>query len=120
ENPADDRSKAAGRFSTLIGGDRLAHGAPRGWKLGAWGAHQLQPALIEVAMIVFAAAPVAGPAPHLFVEAVVPQPHSGIQHDALCHLAAGAACAFLPVVHVVLLEYARWTEHQDARQAERI
>src|SRR6516164_9746156 len=72
----------------------------------ALGLHQLRPASIELAMVALAHAEIAGPGLELPVEAVMPQTHLRVyRHSSRDHPAAGAG-AFLPIVHIVLLESA--------------
>src|SRR6266404_993075 len=81
--------------------------------------HQLRPASVELAMIALAHAKVAGPGLEALVKALMAQTHLCIhRHTPRDHAAAGAG-AFLPVVHVVLLEGARRAEPAHTGQADR-
>src|SRR6516162_11696810 len=70
----------------------------------ALGLHQLRPAAIELAMIALAHAEIAGPGVETLVKALVPQTHLRVNRHAPRHHPATSAGAFLPIVHVVLLE----------------
>src|SRR5580700_2378546 len=70
-------------------------------------------------MIEFAVAMVAGPGVEIRVEALVPEPHLVAQFEAPRDRAACGLGAALPIVHVVLLEGARWAEHPHPRHADR-
>src|SRR5438093_6054182 len=82
-------------------------------------AHELRPAAIELAVIALAHAVVAGPGVEALIEPLVAEPHLGVQVGSPRHDAATAARAFLPVVHVVLLERARGAEASHAGQSVR-
>src|SRR5438046_713047 len=86
----------------------------------ALGLHQLRPAPVELAMIALAHAEIAGPAFETFVEALMPQAHLRIHHHAPRNHAAAGAGAFLPIVHIVLLEGAGRAETAHPGQADRL
>src|ERR1700730_13995037 len=81
------------------------------------GGHHLGPAPVELAMVALAHAPFAGPAAEAVIEALVPDPHLGIERHAPRHDALAGAGAFLPIIHVVLLEGAGRAEAPDPGQA---
>src|SRR5271166_2296807 len=70
----------------------------------ALGLHQLSPAAVELAVVALAHAKVAGPGVEALVEALVPQAHLRVHRHAPRDDAAAGAGAFLPIVHIVLLE----------------
>src|SRR6516164_8857905 len=74
------------------------------------GPHQLRPAAVELAVVALAHAEIAGPALEVLVEALVPQTHLRVHGQAPRDDAAAGAGAFLPIVHIVLLEGAGWAE----------
>src|SRR5215469_12766188 len=85
----------------------------------AVGPHQLGPAAVELAMITFAHAEIAGPGIEVRIEAFVPQTHLRVHgHAPRDHTAAGAG-ALLPVVHIVLLESAGGAEAPHTGQSHR-
>src|SRR4051812_19377974 len=81
--------------------------------------HQVGPSLVELAMIAFAEAIVADPGAECRIEPFVTKPHPVVERHAPRHHAATRLGAFLPVVHVILLERAGWTEATDSRLADR-
>src|SRR5580700_3465388 len=82
------------------------------------GGHHLRPTAVELAMVALAHAPLAGPAVEAVVEPLVPDPHLGVERHATRHDALAGAGAFLPIVHVVLLEGAGRAEAPDPGQAD--
>src|SRR5216683_2427256 len=82
------------------------------------GGHHLRPAPVELAMVALTHAPVAGPAVEAVVEPLMPDAHLGIERHAPRHDPLTGAGAFLPIVHVVLLEGARRAEAPDPGQAD--
>src|SRR5271169_709824 len=86
----------------------------------AVGRHQLRPAAIELSVVALAHAEIAGPAFEIFVEALVPQTHLRVHGHAPRDDATAGAGAFLPIVHVVLLEGAGRAEPADPGQAHRL
>src|SRR5437879_7413997 len=75
------------------------------WYVGpAFGFHQLSPAPVELAMVALAHAEIAGPGVETLIEPLVSEPHLRIQEGPPGYHAAAGAGAFLPIVHVVLLE----------------
>src|SRR5436190_373661 len=86
----------------------------------ALGFHQLSPAAIEAAVIALAVAMVAGPGAERLVKALVPKAHLVIQSLAPGDRAAGGLGAALPIVHIVLLEGARRTEHPHPGHPDRL
>src|SRR5262245_50228971 len=81
------------------------------------GGHQLRPAVIKPAMVALAVAVVAGQRAEIRVEAFVPEAHLVTERVAPGHHASPGLGAALPVVHVVLLEGPRRTEHPHPGQA---
>src|SRR6516164_9896101 len=82
--------------------------------------HQLRPAAIELAMVALAHAEIAGPGVETLIKALVPKPHLRIYRHAPRNHPATSAGAFLPVVHVVLLESARRAEAAHPGQSDRL
>src|SRR5579864_8035288 len=80
---------------------------------------QIGPAAIELAMVRFAHAIFTGPAAERRIEALVPEPHLGVERHLPRHHAAAGAGAFLPIVHVVLLEGAGRAEAAHSGEADR-
>src|ERR1700751_695136 len=80
----------------------------------AVGLHQLRPAAVELAMVALAHAEIAGPGFEVLVEALGTQAHLRVHGQAPRDDAAAGAGAFLPVVHVVLLEGAGRAEAPHA------
>src|SRR5580765_3030081 len=66
--------------------------------------HQLRPAPIETPVVALAHAKLAGPGPELRIEPLVTEAHLRVERHAARHHAAAGLGAFLPIVHVVLLE----------------
>src|SRR5437763_15529561 len=66
--------------------------------------HQLGPAAVERAVIALAEARIAGPGAEPFVEALAAQAHLRVERHPAGDDAATGLRAFLPIVHVVLLE----------------
>src|SRR4051794_18562896 len=83
------------------------------------GLHQLGPAPIELAVVALAEPIVADPCTERRIEAVVPKPHLRVERHAPRHRAAARLGAFLPVVHVVLLERAGRAKAPDAGLTDR-
>src|SRR5437588_522161 len=86
----------------------------------ALGFHQLRPAAVELTVIALAHAEIAGPGLEAFVEALMPQTHLRVHRHATRNHAAAGAGAFLPIVHVILLEGAGRTETAHPGQADRL
>src|SRR5712671_2480671 len=86
----------------------------------AVGGQQSRPAAIELAMVALADAVVAGPGVEAFVKALVPHAHLRVDRHASCHDAAAGLGAFLPIVHVVLLERAGGAEAAHAGMPDRL
>src|SRR5436190_13797017 len=86
----------------------------------ALGFHQLGPAAIEPAMVAFAVAIIARPGVQRLVEALATEAHLVIQILAPGDRTAGGLGAALPIVHIVLLEGARWTEHPNPGHPDRL
>src|ERR1700738_756294 len=84
------------------------------------GRHQLRPAPIELAVIALAHAEIAGPGLEVRVETLVPQAHLRVHCQSPRDDAATGAGAFLPVVHVVLLEGAGGAEASYSGQPDRL
>src|SRR5712691_3980126 len=82
--------------------------------------YQLTPSPIELPVVAFAVTILAGPTAERGIEAVVPQPHLRVERHAPRHHATARAGAFLPIVHVVLLEGARRAEAAHSGQADRL
>src|SRR6267154_2300771 len=70
----------------------------------AVGGEQLRPAAIEPAMVALADAMVAGPGVEASVEVFVTHAHLRVDRHAARHDPAAGLGAFLPIVHIVLLE----------------
>src|SRR6516225_6376723 len=70
----------------------------------AVGCHQLRPAPVELTVVALAHAEIARPGVETLVKALVPKPHLRVYRHAPRDDAAASAGAFLPIVHVVLLE----------------
>src|SRR5216683_3780567 len=81
---------------------------------------QLRPAPVELAMVALAHAKLAGPAAELRVKALVPEAHLRVERHLPGHDAATGAGAFLPIVHVVLLEGAGRAEASHPGQPDRV
>src|SRR6201987_1822950 len=81
--------------------------------------HQLGPASIELAVIALAHAEIAGPGFEVGVEALVPETHLRIDGHAPRDGPATGPGAFLPVVHVLLLEGAGRAEASHPAQPHR-
>src|SRR5713101_2085452 len=86
----------------------------------ALGRDQLCPAPVELTMVALAHAILAGPAAELRVEALVAEAHLRVERHLPRHHAATGAGAFLPIVHVVLLEGARGAEAPHPGQPDRV
>src|SRR6516162_3197556 len=71
-------------------------------------------------MVALAHAEIAGPGVETLVKALVPKPHLRVNRHAPRNHPATSAGAFLPVVHVVLLESARRAEAAHPGQAQRL
>src|SRR5437667_1660367 len=82
--------------------------------------HQLGPAAIELAVIALAHAEIAGPGFEVLIEALMPQAHLRIHRHAPRDHAATGAGAFLPIVHIVLLEGAGRAEAAHSGQPDRL
>src|SRR5438105_5689347 len=82
--------------------------------------HQLRPAAVETPMVVLAHAEFAGPGAEVRIKAVMTEPHLRIERHPAGHHAAAGAGAFLPIVHVVLLEGARRAEAAHAGEPDRL
>src|SRR5581483_4229984 len=82
--------------------------------------HQFGPAAVKLAVVALAERGVAGPAAEGRVECLAPQAHLVVDRHLAGHDAAAGLGAFLPVVHVVLLERAGRAETAHPRQAERL
>src|SRR6516225_9961581 len=82
--------------------------------------HQLGPAAVELPMIAFAKAGIAGPGAERRIEALVPEPHLIVYRQTPRGNATTGLGAFLPVVHVVLLKGAGRAEAANAGEAERL
>src|SRR5262249_60508803 len=80
--------------------------------------HQLGPAAIEFGVIAFAEAVIADGGAERRIEALTAEPHLGVYRDAAGHHPAAGLGAFLPIIHVVLLEGAAGAEAADAGQLE--
>src|SRR6516162_6135242 len=85
----------------------------------ALGCHQLRPAPVELTVVALAHAEVAGPGVETLVKALVSQTHLRVNRHAPRDDAATSAGAFLPIVHVVLLESAGRAEAAHAGQPHR-
>src|SRR6266566_7591493 len=83
------------------------------------GRDQLGPAPVELAVVALAHAILAGNAAELWIKALVPEPHLRVERHLPRHHAATGAGAFLPIVHVVLLEGARRTEAPHPGEPDR-
>src|SRR5262249_11918098 len=81
--------------------------------------HQLGPAAIELAMVALAHAEIAGPGFEVLIEPLVAKPHLSVDLHSPRHHATARACAFLPVVHIVLFEGAGWAEAPYAGEPHR-
>src|SRR6516225_4882602 len=86
----------------------------------AVGLHQLRPPPIKLPMIAFADAKVAGPSIEVLAKALVPEAHLRVRRHPPRSEAPTGAGAFLPVVHVVLLEGAGRAEPPHSGQAQRL
>src|SRR5215472_5906423 len=86
----------------------------------ALGRHQLRPAPIELAVIALAHAEIAGPGLEVRVETLVAQAHLRVHRQSPRDDAATGAGAFLPVVHVVLLEGTGGAEASYSGQPDRL
>src|SRR6267154_1838901 len=82
----------------------------------AVGGHELRPAPVEPPVVAFAVAIIARPSPQIFVEMLVSEAHLVTEEIAPGHHPSPGLGAALPIVHVVLLEGARWAEHPDTGQ----
>src|SRR6516162_9986786 len=81
--------------------------------------HQLGPAAVELPMIAFAKAGIAGPGAERWIKALVPEPHLIVYRQTPRGNATTGLGAFLPVVHVVLLKGAGRAEAANPGEAER-
>jgi hypothetical protein len=95
------------------------HGVPR-QSVPAVGSHQLGPPVVKLPVVAFAEAMIAGPGAERGIEALVAEPHLVVDRDTPGHHAAAGLGAFLPIVHVVLLERAGRAEAAHAGEAEGI
>src|ERR1700722_6215382 len=75
---------------------------------------------VELTVIALAHAEIADPSLEAVVKALVTEPHLLVERDPPRHGSAASERAFLPIVHVVLLKRAGWTEAADARQPDRL
>src|SRR5207248_50111 len=82
--------------------------------------HHPGPAPIELPMVALADAQIAGRGVEVLVVALVTQPHLVVQRHAPRDHAAAGARAFLPIVHVVLLEGSRRAEAAHAGHPDRL
>src|SRR5712671_2013112 len=86
----------------------------------AVGGEQLRPAAIELAMVALADAMVAGPGVEARVEVFVTHAHLRVDRHVTCHDPAAGLGAFLPIVHIVLLEGAGRAEAAYPGEADRL
>src|SRR5215475_1989736 len=86
----------------------------------ARGVHQFRPAAVKLPMIALAEAGIARPGAERGIEALMPEPHLIVDRHAPRHDAAAGLRAFLPIVHVVLLEGSGRAEAAHPRQPERV
>src|SRR5262245_27456952 len=82
--------------------------------------HQLRPAAVERPMVALAEAGIADRGAEGGIEALVPEPHLVVDRHAPGHDAAAGLRAFLPIIHIVLLEGSGGAETAHPRQPERL
>src|SRR5437879_4556743 len=84
----------------------------------ARGVHQLRPAAVKLPVVALAEAGIAGTGAEGGIEVLVPEPHLIVDRQAPRHDAAAGLRAFLPIVHVVLLESSGRAEAAHSGQPE--
>src|SRR6516225_8866630 len=82
--------------------------------------HQLGPAPVKLPMIALTHTKIACPSFEALIETLVAQSHLGVHCQTACDGTAAGLGAFLPIVHVVLLERAGRAEAAYSRQPGRL
>src|SRR4029077_1738147 len=82
--------------------------------------HRLGPAPVKLPVVALAETGIARPGAKRRIEALVAEPHLVVDRHATRRDATAGLGAFLPIVHVVLLEGARRAETAYAGEPERL
>src|SRR4051794_14904301 len=85
-----------------------------------FGRHYLGPAPVKLPVVAFAETGIARPGAERRIEALTTEPHLVVDRHAARRDPAAGLGAFLPIVHIVLLEGAGRAETAYAGQAERL